>query len=133
MKEHHVVGVGRQIRILLWKNWVLFKRNKSGTACEILVALLFVLILLVLRYFVDSTKRDEQGGTMPRPVISYINSTTNRSLIMYYPNNSFVQNLTANAYNLIKLVRPDFNATSKTPILRSFDFSGPFQYKQHFS
>nr|UOU03315.1 ATP-binding cassette subfamily A3-like 2 [Brachionus rubens] len=113
MKERKVVGFFRQILILLWKNGVLFKRNISGTIVEIAVALLFVFILVFLRFFVDSTKVDEQTYTNNpiRNVLQFINVTTNRSLIMYYPNNSYVQSIVTNAYMLIKSKRPTFNAT----------------------
>lgn len=119
MKEHQVVGVGRQILILMWKNGLLFRRNKLGTICEILVALLFVFILVFLRFFVDSTHFDDQDyrRNPAVPVISNINVTTNRSLIMYWPDNVFVQSVVSNAYDLIKAQKPDFNATGTASFL----------------
>ncbi|CAF0703608.1 unnamed protein product [Brachionus calyciflorus] len=112
MKERKVVGFFRQILILIWKNWLLFKRNISGTIVEILVSVLFVFILLFLRFFVDSTKVNEQNITNNpiRNVLTAINVTTNRSLIMYYPNNNFVRDIVTSAYYLIKSRRPTFNA-----------------------
>ena len=119
MKERKVVGFFRQIVILFWKNGVLFKRNKAGTIAEILVALLFVFILVFLRLFVDSTKVAEQSPTNNpiRNVMSYINVTTNRSLIMFYPNNPFVEDIVIRAYMLIKSKKPTFNASSNFSLL----------------
>lgn len=114
MKERKVVGFFRQFLILLWKNWVLFKRNIAGTVTEICVSLLFVFILLILRFFVDSTKIQEQSATTNPTinVLSQINATTNRTYLMYYPNNAFIQGIVTNAYNLIVSYKPNFNADS---------------------
>nr|APD26552.1 ATP-binding cassette transporter subfamily A member 3-like X2 protein [Brachionus koreanus] len=113
MKERKVVGFFRQFLILFWKNWVLFKRNIAGTITEICVSLIFVLILLILRFFVDSSRIDEQNATNNPNfnVLSLINATTNRTFIMYYPNNAFIEGIVTNAYNLIKTQKPIFNAT----------------------
>lgn len=115
MKEHKVVGVFRQILILLWKNKILFKRNTWGTLAEILVAFIFVLILLVLRYFVDSTRlvAQDSNSVQATSILRSTSLTTNRSLIMYFPNNSLAQAIVTNAYNLMKSQRPTFNATGK--------------------
>jgi hypothetical protein len=109
-----VVGFFRQIVILLWKNSILFRRNISGTLAEILAAFIFLFILLLIRFFADSTKINDQSY-IKNPtfnLLSIINATTNRELIMYYPNNSFVEELVTNAYQLIKSRKPNFNATS---------------------
>lgn len=116
MKEHHkVVGVLAQIRILLWKNRLLFQRNTAGTLAEILAALVFALILLLLRFFVDSAQFFDQNATstVSRSILSNVNTSTNRSLIMFYPNNPFVQTIVTNAYTAIQSQSSRFNATSK--------------------
>lgn len=114
MKERKVVGFFRQFVILLWKNWVLFKRNIAGTITEICVSLIFVFILLFLRFFVDSTKfQDQNANTNPSlNVLSLINATTNRTLLMYYPNNPYTEGIVTNAYNLIVSYKPSFKADS---------------------
>lgn len=111
MNERKVVGFFKQLLILFWKNSILFKRNILGTLVEILAALVFVLILVFLRYFVDSVRFTDQTN-IARSVFDSINATTNRSLILYYPNNTYVKDLVTNAYNLIKTQKPSFNATS---------------------
>nr|QUF59430.1 ATP-binding cassette transporter Abca3-like2 [Brachionus angularis] len=118
MKDRKVVGFFRQTLILLWKNGILFKRNVSGTLVEILVSLLFVFILIFLRFFVDSTKYNEQSfvSNPIRNVLDAVNVTTKRSLILYYPNNSFVQEIVTNAYYFIKKQKPNFNATVSASI-----------------
>jgi hypothetical protein len=52
-KEHkqELAGFFGQLRILLWKNTVLFRRNISGTLSEIIYPMFFVLLI---RYFVDN-------------------------------------------------------------------------------
>ena len=113
IESRKVVGFFRQIVILLWKNSILFRRNISGTLAEILVALLFLVILLFLRFFVDSTKiSDPDSPKNPvRNVIDYINVTSKRGLIMYYPNNAYVHAIVNESYYLIQAQRPAFNAT----------------------
>jgi hypothetical protein len=110
-----VVGFWKQIWILLWKNWILLKRNKLGTVVEILVSLLFVVILIFLRFFVDSIKVDEQTSTTnpPRNVIDLVNTTTGRTLVLYYPNNAFIGGIVSSAVTLIQGQRPAFTATGK--------------------
>ena len=110
--EHKVVGVFKQIWILLWKNWILFKRNISGTIAEVGVAFLFLLILLVLRFFVDATQSSDQALISTSPLDS-INVTTGRYYIYYYPNNAFVQSIVSNAVTFIKASVPLFNVTGK--------------------
>jgi hypothetical protein len=111
--ERKVVGFFRQSVILFWKNSLLFRRNISGTIAEIFVALLFLLILVFMRFFVDSTKyEDHNAATNPlRYLMTTINVTSNRNLIMYYPNNAYIQGIVDNAYQMIKLIVPAFNAT----------------------
>ena len=112
IESRKVVGFFRQSVILLWKNSILLRRNISGTIAEILVALIFVFILLFIRYFSDSTSVSEQNSTINkvRNVIEYVNFTTNRSLIMYYPNNAYVQSIVNDAYSLIRSQVPMFKA-----------------------
>lgn len=113
MGGHKVVGVFSQIRILLWKNRILFQRNTSGTLAELLVAFLFVLILLVLRFFVDSARFPDQTSniTVARSILSSVNVSSNRSLIMYYPNNPFIQTIVVSAFALIRTASSRFNAS----------------------
>lgn len=111
MNDRKVVGFFKQLLILFWKNSILFKRNILGTLVEIIAALVFVLILIFLRYFVDSVRFADQTN-IARSVFDTINATTNRSLILYYPNNTYVKDLITNAYFLIKTRKPSFNATS---------------------
>jgi hypothetical protein len=115
IEDRQVVGFLRQAVILFWKNGLLFKRNIAGTICEILVALLFLAILLLMRYFVDVSSFSDQDSVTNRLiyVTAAINATTGRNLIMYYPDNPFIQGIAQQAYQIIKHIRPDFNATSK--------------------
>ena len=112
-KERQVVGFFRQTIILFWKNSLLFRRNISGTICEVFVALLFLIILLFMRFFVDSNKYVDQNveNNPLKYLLSSINVTSQRSLIMYYPNNAYIQGIVEQAYQIIKTIQPAFNAT----------------------
>jgi len=121
--KRKVAGFFRQCLILMWKNSILFRRNIAGTIAEICVALLFVLMLFLVRILADTAHFNDQNlyRNPPVPIIDQINATTNRSLIMYYPNNSFVFGIVQRAFTLIRLKTSKndsiFNATSKTQVL----------------
>jgi hypothetical protein len=105
-KERHVIGVLGQTRVLFWKNSLLFRRNVSGTLAEILVAFLFVLILLAVRYFADTGRVNDQtnalNGTNPvANVVDFISLTPSRTNIFYYPPNDFTQDIVGRARDLI--------------------------------
>jgi hypothetical protein len=109
--KNRVAGAFAQIRILLWKNFILFKRNKVSTLIEILAAYLFVGILALFRFFIDSTHYEKLDSTInPEIGVPYwINSTSNRTLISYYPPNQFIGQFVFNSLLLIISARPDFS------------------------
>lgn len=55
-QKRKVAEFFKQILILMWKNSILFKRNISGTIAEICVALIFVLILFLVRALADTSR-----------------------------------------------------------------------------
>ena len=117
VKQRKVVGVFRQTLILFWKNSLLFRRNISGTIAEILVAFIFVLILLLLRYFIDTPHYQDQTNTnLSNPVLnvaSFVNDTSGRYNILYYPNNDFISDIMNRAKELIIQANPKYVAACK--------------------
>jgi hypothetical protein len=117
---HKVVGFFHQIWILVWKNFLLFRRNLSGMFVEICVSYLFLGILLFLRYFVDVIQLNDQNVTAASPY-RFINITTNRTNIYFYPNNAFIQGAVTAAISQIVATLASQNVTwaptSKTQIL----------------
>jgi hypothetical protein len=113
-KQKAVAGPLSQIRILLWKNFILFRRNKLSTFIEILAAYIFVGIMALFRFFIDSTHYPKLDGALnPEVGIPYwINTTSNRSIIAYYPPNSFIGEFVLNSIFLILRARPDFSNIS---------------------
>lgn len=110
--ERKIAGTFRQFIILFWKNGKLFRRNIWGTLAEILMALVFILMILFLRYFVDLTVYNDQT-TMTNPPMGIFDraNASNRSYIYYYPNNPFIASIVTNAYNLIQNRTTNFTAT----------------------
>lgn len=49
-----------QLRLLLWKNYLLKKRRAVSSCCELLVPLLAVLILVALRAIIKPEQADER-------------------------------------------------------------------------
>ena len=115
VKQRKVVGALSQTRILFWKNSLLFRRNVSGTLAEIFVALLFVLMLLLIRYFADTAHvADETNTLKSNPVLNvvdFLNVTSGRPNIIFYPNNDFVRSIVSRACQLINVSVSKFNAT----------------------
>jgi hypothetical protein len=113
VKKRQVVGVFMQIWILMWKNWVLFKRNIKGTLVEILVSYMFVIIIVLLRILIDTTQYYDQTSTTNTVsnVIDQVNTTTGRTYVYYYPNNAFIQGIVTNAMSMIQTEVPAFTYT----------------------
>ena len=103
VKQRKVVGFFKQTYILLWKNSILFRRNIAGTLAEVLVALIFVLILVLIRFVYDVPRYSDQthSNSESNPiknVVNFINiSTTNVPIIYYYPNNAYILSLITSA------------------------------------
>jgi len=127
-QQRRVVGLFWQILILTKKNFLLARRNVVGTLGEILVAILFVIIILLMRYITDVASFSDQtniptNSSSSSPAtnfnrINYVVRNVNLSkdfipIIYFYPDNSFVKNLTRDAIKIIEAQQPLFNATSK--------------------
>lgn len=117
--SYHVVGVFKQVLILLWKNWIVFRRHKLAIFVEIFATYIFVLILFLLRYFIDSTQYKDQTLSTYN-VLSLVNDSSGRSVLYYYPNNAFLQTVVQDAVNLINAQKSAFNPTG---ILNNFRHS----------
>lgn len=119
--ERKIASVLRQFIILFWKNGKLFRRNVWGTLAEILMAFIFVLIILFLRFFIDLTVFSDQSN-MTNPPLGIFDraNSSNRSFIYYYPNNAFIQSIVTNAYQLINNRSSNFSATRKIKIFLLF-------------
>ena len=116
VKQRKVVGFFRQVVILFWKNSILFRRNVAGTVAEVLVALLFVLMLALMRFISDVPRYSDQTNSYDsnpiKSVVQFINiSTTSVPVIYYYPNNAYVLSLVTAAYNIIRAQQGQFTAT----------------------
>lgn len=113
--EQTIAGFFDQLRILLWKNTVLFKRNIFGTLSEVLFPTIFVLLLLIMRYLVGVLSYPDQTARSFNAIDPLINfnfttmANTNTSLILYYPNNNLIGGIVHQAVNVIKLRNANFN------------------------
>lgn len=100
MSVRRVASVGKQISILLWKNWVLFKRNLTATLVELIASYAFLLLLILLRYFVDNVKNLDQNNPV-RPVLDGLTFSSAKTYILYYPPSQVVQELITTAVDFI--------------------------------
>jgi hypothetical protein len=112
-KDREIAGFRQQFLILSWKNLILSKRSVCALITEIVAPILTVLILLVLRYFVDSIQYSDQSNTAYNvlDLFPITANTSNTTMLYYYPSNSFIQGIMTQAVTLIKLRKPFFNVT----------------------
>jgi hypothetical protein len=116
MTERKIVGFGGQLRILLWKNWILSKRNTCGLISEVILPIALIIFLILMRYLIDVLKYYDQVN----PTASVINlaplNTTGKT-IFYYPDNVFIRNAVNNAVSVMQLDRP-YNFTGNFILFR---------------
>lgn len=117
VKPRKLAGFFKQVKILFWKNGKLFLRNKLGTFAELFMAILFIFMLLLIRFFVDSSLQtvDVDTNIKSNPLISIlapISLLTGKTVVLYYPNNNFIRDLVTNAMNDLKAVNASFTPTS---------------------
>lgn len=55
------MAVGSHLRALLWKNWLLWKRNLAGSLCELLFPILLLLGLLAIRFALPPEDKDAKS------------------------------------------------------------------------
>ena len=127
--QRKVVGLFWQVLILSKKNFLLARRNVVGTLGELLVAFLFILILVIIRYVNDAERYEDQANILGNGsfatnanqinfVVKNINVSTNFTpIVYYYPDEPFVRHLMSGALKIIEKQQPLFNATCKFKIL----------------
>ncbi len=117
-----IANLPRQVAILLWKNLILFRRNIFGTMLEIFCPLLFLSVLLIMRYFIEKIKYYDQYN-FPRSVFSVYaappqlsltalsqvsEDRSNRNLIFFHPETEFIRQIVQNAADLLQANNKDF-------------------------
>lgn len=108
-------GFLKQTRVILWKNFLLYKANKSGIVCEILfVSFAFILLLLAYNLDVNKVKGTHNGPmelfeSTDGSITSLLTFMTNifsdfsKKNVFYYPNNTFVLDLLQESLGLVKI------------------------------
>ena len=111
-ENRKIAGFFRQIFIILWKNSILFRRNKTGIICELIFSSLFTLIFLLLVYFANPDYRLKSFNKETSVLSDIINDDTDefaKNTYYYYPNEEFVKNIMQNSIKLMKLADYGFN------------------------
>ena len=105
LSNRKIAGFFKQIRIISWKNLMLYKQNRSGIICEFLFSVLFTLIFILLVYYANpdyyKKKIDYQTNIITAIVTNY-QELQNSTLYFYYPNNDFARQIATNSLLLIK-------------------------------
>jgi hypothetical protein len=111
-ENRKIAGFFRQIFIILWKNSILFRRNKTGILCELIFSSLFTLIFILLVYFAIPNYRMKSVDDEVNVINVIINDDSDeflRNTYYYYPNTEFVKSIMQNSVNLMKIANYAFN------------------------
>jgi hypothetical protein len=113
-RVYKIAGLARQVYILSWKNVLLARRNYVGTALEVLSPFIFIAFMVIIRYFIERFKYDDEfipSMAQTSDILSLFNQTGSRDLVLYYPNNDLIKTLVENAVVFIRSSNPRFNPT----------------------
>lgn len=105
-----IAGFFKQIAILIWKNSILIRRKKLSTLLELVLAIFFISMLLIIRYFVEKVAIPDQSNPIYN-VMDYFQTFSGKNFILFYPNNPLIERIILNAYDFIRLRKPWLNAT----------------------
>ncbi|XP_043832232.1 phospholipid-transporting ATPase ABCA3-like [Dromiciops gliroides] len=124
--------VFKQLRLLLWKNFILKKRNIIVTIMEILIPLLFMGILIWLRLIIKSQKIDSlryNGQSIDELPMFFQNSPKNGQWeLVYIPSNSDV------VKDIIEEVKKNLNISFRVQgFLSEDDFKKYIKYYDNSS
>lgn len=100
-KPLEIASDWRQFCMLTWKNLILIRRNLLGTLFELALSIFFIFTLLIIRHIVERIYVPEQIYPAYY-IIDYFQNAVGHNLILFYPNNSMIQQVVQHAYNLIK-------------------------------
>jgi hypothetical protein len=112
-KRVKLVGLFRQIGILIWKNLITLSRNKVATFVELVCPIFFSSFLLVIRHFIERIEF-KNNYNVPINVFDFneeFNLKTRR-YVLYYPNNPFIKDLVTKAMRIITSRNPKFSPLS---------------------
>nr|UOU03316.1 ATP-binding cassette subfamily A3-like 3 [Brachionus rubens] len=90
-----------QFLVLNWKNLLLIRRRPIGTILEILLALFFVFLILIIRNYVEIV----YFPPLKNPgynVIDFFFKTASQDLVLFYPNTPVIRNIVSRAFRIIK-------------------------------
>ena len=109
--NHKIAGLWNQFKIITWKNFILSKRNLFNLFAEIFGPLLVIMTLLVIRYFTHAVKYQEKSNDLSN--VFDLFPETNKTILLYYPNNTFIEDIISQVINLIKKRKSFSNITGK--------------------
>ena len=99
--ENQVSGFSRQLSIVLWKDFLLFKRNKVSALFEASFAVLLVCLLLIFRLIVERFYHQNQYSSPANVFDLYGFGFSSQNLIVYYPDNQLIENVVSQAVNIL--------------------------------
>lgn len=102
-RDRKLAGFWSQLKIILWKNTILYFRNLTGLICEILLATVFIVIIALI----ISTTESNFNTKVPdykqdQNVLNKINSNWATGTLFYYPANKLTDYLMTNTYKTIR-------------------------------
>ena len=120
-KPLKIANLAKQVLILIGKNFIMFRRNLVSTLVEIICPILFLLILFIMRYFVEKIMYPQQynmGRNYKSLILqsaqqTFMQQKQPRNLVLFYPNTSFIQDLVNKTVQSLAEYNFDFDPKSK--------------------
>ena len=120
-KPLKIANLAKQVLILMGKNFIMFRRNLVATLVEIICPILFLLILFIMRYFVEKIMYPQQynmGRNYKSLILqsaqqTFMQQKQPRNLVLFYPNTSFIQDLVNKTVQSLAEYNFDFDPKSK--------------------
>ena len=104
--QQKIAGFWTQIRIILWKNTIIYLNNRIGLVLELLLSIVFIVLiqLLIGEVSRNETKswEDPNSPYSSSTVFENLGQTFNHGKIYYYPSNKLTDSLMQNTSSFLK-------------------------------
>merc|ERR1712127_569198 len=101
--KRKIAGFWTQIRLILWKNTLLYRRNISGLICEILFATIFILVMLAMICQSFDIENPYPYNNRKSYDDYFLKELTQKSDIFYYPQGKLSDTLMKNTFSTLKI------------------------------
>lgn len=122
--QQKIAGFWSQIRIILWKNTIIYLNNRVGLIFELLLSVLFIFLISVLINSTEVNHTEPETALRNQLVLERNQDSVYQSTIYYYPSNKLTETLIKNAQALM-VANQKIYRYRVTPTYRAAKTSNP--------